>query len=125
MVETVYRKVVLHEVEMASSKRFEGAGHYSGDFKFDPNSTRNEGRWRLKDPSQFAGKFTRIKSKRTPGVSYLVGYNAGRKKWEVQAIRFDKRIIDERKAALWWNKNKNRFKKEWEWPGGQHPSLKG
>jgi len=82
-------------------------------FKFDPNSTENEGRWRLKDP-KFFSRYFRLKSK-TPGVSYVMGKNSKTKKVEVQAIRFDKRKINEKQATRWWEKNKHRFRKEWTW----------
>jgi len=83
-------------------------------FQFDPNSTQNEGRWRLKDPKHFT-KYFRVKSK-TPGITYVMGHNRKTKKVEVQAIRFNKKIMNERKAAQWWRRNKDRFRKEWVWP---------
>ena len=40
--------------------------------KFDPNSTINQGRWRLRDPKDFERMWT-VKTK-SPGVTYIAGF---------------------------------------------------
>ena len=79
-----------------------GAG---GDrpFKFDPNSTENEGRFRLMDPKLVTDYFRRKSS--TPGVSYVMGkFDDGETK--IQAIRFDKARFSEEEAAKWYEDNR-------------------
>jgi hypothetical protein len=81
-------------------------------FKFDPNSTKNEGRWRLLDPATIlSSSYFRRKSS-TNGVSYVIGKNQQHIK-VIQAIRFDKSVFTEQKAAEWWYANKDRFVKIW------------
>ena len=63
--------------------------------KFDPNSTINQGRWRLKDPNDFERMWT-VKTK-IPGVTYIAGYLKENHKFGVQAIRFDKKLWTEKK----------------------------
>jgi len=85
------------------------------EFKFDPNSTKNEGRWRLKDPAEFEkGTYFRRKSS-TEGVSYVMAKHKESGKVEVQAIRFNKNILSEKDAAEWWAENKHRFERTWTW----------
>lgn len=91
-------------------------------FKFDPNSTENEGRFRLRDPRDFDDKtFRRWKEwagVRAPkGVSFIVGNLKNSKKKALQSIRFDRTIWDEEKAGkLWENlKDKPGFQKTWVW----------
>ncbi len=80
-------------------------------FKFDPNSTDNQGRWRLRDPGQFK-RFWTEQDKDDKGISYIMGeLKSGGT--EVRAIRFNKSKWSESKAATWWNKNKSGFKKSW------------
>lgn len=75
-------------------------------FAFDPNSTQNEGRFRLYPQNELTDYFRRKSS--TPGVSYVIGKDqAGNE--VVQAIRFDKGIMPEQKAGQWWEDNKSRF----------------
>lgn len=114
-------------------------------FKYDLNSTKNEGRWRLKNPKWFF-RYWRLKNPAqirdfgdpdesclkvpfTDGVSYVVGipsrskyqgirhiYNASnghKMQIAIQAIRFDKRVISEEQAAVWWEKNSHFFDKTW------------
>lgn len=76
-------------------------------FKFDPNSTENEGRFRLYPPEKLTD-YTRWGSS-TKGVSYVVGKDADGKS-VTQAIRFDRDIFTEEKARTWWNENRSRFK---------------
>ena len=78
--------------------------------KFDPNSTPNQGRWRLKDPDLFRNMWT--KHDKEEGISYIVGFLKNNA-YAVQAIRFDKSVWTEKKADKWWNENKKRFTKTW------------
>lgn len=81
-----------------------------GEFKFDPNSTENEGRWRLLDPKILTDYFRRKSS--TPGISYVMGKdNDGKDR--IQAIRFDKSVWDEKSASEWWDKNKDKYERIW------------
>ena len=76
-------------------------------FKFDFNSTPNFGRFRLKDPSLFSRMWTRHDSE-YPGISYIIG-NLQDGKYATQAIRFDRSLWTEKRAASWWKKNSHRF----------------
>jgi hypothetical protein len=83
-------------------------------FKFDPNSTKNEGRWRLIDPEKFtkgSGWF-RKKNPNYPGISYVFG-NIKNGKTEKQTIRFDKSIFTEEKASEWWEEHKKDYERIW------------
>lgn len=90
-------------------------------YQFDPNSTKNEGRWRLIDPKKFVkdkGSWFRKKDDRYPGISYVFGYlkdKHGRKTGGPvrQTIRFNKRIWSENKAREWWEKHSHEYNKEW------------
>lgn len=81
-------------------------------FEFDPNSTKNQGRWRLRDPNDFHRMWTE-QEKKYEGISYIVGLVAGDQK-TIQAIRFDKDIWDEEKAAKWWSQHKDEYEKIWQ-----------
>lgn len=81
-------------------------------FKFDPNSTIYQGRWRLRSPSEFSRMWTRH-DVQARGISYIVGLLKTEGKFGIQSIRFDRTIWTEKKAAVWWKKNKSRFKKYW------------
>jgi DNA polymerase/3'-5' exonuclease PolX len=80
--------------------------------KFDPNSTINQGRWRLRDPNDFERMWT-VKTK-SPGVTYIAGYLKENRKFGVQAIRFDKKLWTEKEAAKWWNERKDKYIKTWQ-----------
>ncbi len=83
-------------------------------FAFDPNSTENEGRFRLLPPDAIQkDSYFRTKSK-TDGISFVKGKLIGSDKIVYQAIRFDKNIIPEDEAAKWWEKNKSKFKPGWD-----------
>lgn len=86
-------------------------------FTFDPNSTTNEGRWRLRDPNTVHRYFRRESS--TPGVSYVMGKDKSTGEDVIQAVRFDKVIFTEPEAARWWlkNKKKDEFTRLWTWKG--------
>lgn len=81
------------------------------EFKFDPNSTENEGRWRLYSPSLIAkDSYFRRKSS-TAGISYVMGKASGgpaKGKSVIQAVRFDKEKFSESEASKWWSKNHGR-----------------
>lgn len=87
-------------------------------FRFDPNSTSAQGRFRLKDPK----KFKRVWTRRDPhakGVTQIIGImDDGR--FATQAIRFDRERWTESEAGAWWAKNSSRFRKVWrpkDWHG--------
>jgi hypothetical protein len=81
----------------------------SRPFAFDPNSTVNEGRFRLYLPELIAeGSYYRQPSG-SLGVSFVKGENIKTGKIIIQAIRFNKSIISEEKASEWWQINKNKF----------------
>lgn len=92
-------------------------------FRFDPNSTENEGRWRLMDPKIFEqGSIRRWnvwKEIKASGVQFVMGKDTRDDEWKPQAIRFKKSddkgqsLWTEEKAAGWWNQNKGQFEKEW------------
>ena len=78
-------------------------------FAFDPNSTQNEGRFRLKPPDDFdPNSYFRRKSS-TEGISYVMGKPKEGGKTEIQAIRFDKNKISEPDAQKWWEQNKEKY----------------
>jgi DNA polymerase/3'-5' exonuclease PolX len=80
-------------------------------FKFDPNSTKNQGRWRLRDPNDFHTMWTE-QDKNYEGISYIVGSLYNEEK-AIQAIRFNKTDWDEEKAAKWWQTHKSNYCKSW------------
>lgn len=89
---------------------------------WDPNSTVNEGRWRLRDPKEFDQSTFRRWTKwggvtAPPGVTFIVGdlLSGGK---AVQTIRFDKAVYDEKTANQFWQTIKDRpgFQKRWAWP---------
>tara|TARA_R110002020_G_scaffold393357_5_gene603629 strand:- start:121 stop:1095 length:975 start_codon:yes stop_codon:yes gene_type:complete len=94
-------------------------------FKFDPNSTKNQGRWRLKDPDEFERMWTR-QDKNDKGISFIVGtLKSG--KHGTQAVRFSKEHWEEPAAKKWWGKNKKRFTKTWtpsDWTAWKKKKLK-
>lgn len=85
-------------------------------FKFDPNSTEHEGRWRLHDPKYFTDYFrtTKYKGIEVPGVSFVMGRDKRDGKIKPQAIRFDKSLWTEARAAKFWEKYKDYFEKTWK-----------
>jgi DNA primase len=80
-------------------------------FRFDPNSTEAQGRYRLKDPKQFKRFWTR-RDPRAAGVTHIIGImDDGR--FATQAIRFDRDVWSEPEAGRWWSRNSDRFRKVW------------
>lgn len=85
-------------------------------FKFDPNSTVNEGRFRLFPPEDIK-KDTYFRTKNHPqtkehvdGISYVMGRRSDNNKLTIQAIRFNKNMWSEYQAGQWFNENKSKFK---------------
>lgn len=89
---------------------------------YDPNSTTNEGRYRLIDPKEFIkSSIRRWKEwagvEAPPGISYIVGDLKKTKKKALQALRFDKNKITEDEAEEFWEliKDYPGFVKTWDW----------
>lgn len=82
----------------------------SRPFKFDINSTEQQGRFRINDPKIFNRMWTRHDPIHK-GISYIVGLKKEDNSFAVQSIRFNKNIWTEKKAATWWKANRKRFKK--------------
>lgn len=78
-------------------------------FKYDPNSTKNEGRFRLQSPELFEKDSYFRRKSTTDGVSYVMGKKSDTGNIEIQAVRFNKNKISERESSKWWDKNKNRL----------------
>ncbi len=87
---------------------------YDRPFKWDPNSTTNEGRFRIFPPDQLESYFRTKKHPWTKeivdGISYVMGKRIDNGKLTLQAIRFDKRIWNEDQAREWFNDNRRKFK---------------
>lgn len=83
-------------------------------FKFDPNSTKNEGRLRIVSPKEFKpNSYWRKKDKDEPGISFVMGEKKDGTT-TVQAIRFDLSKWDENSAGAWWKKNRSKYNKTWK-----------
>jgi hypothetical protein len=81
-------------------------------FRFDPNSTEQQGRYRLKDPKLFRRFWTR-KDPSASGITHIIGVlHDGM--FATQAIRFDRDQWSEAEAARWWTRNSRRFRKAWK-----------
>jgi len=81
------------------------------EFKFDPNSPENDGRWRLYSPGLIVKDSYFCRKSSTAGVSYVMGKaSGGPAKGEsvIQAVRFDKDKFTEAEASKWWSKNHGR-----------------
>lgn len=78
---------------------------------YDPNSSINQGRFRLIDPKKFKKMWTKH-DLQYKGISYIVGILKNNK-FGKQSIRFDKNIWSEKKAKNWWKHNNKNFIKEW------------
>jgi len=92
-------KVGGEEVEAEGEAWERGAER---NFAFDPDSTKNEGRFQLLPPGQVSDYFNRYSS--TEGVRYVMGKTeAGAE--VVQSVRFKKELFTEDKAGKWWEKN--------------------
>ena len=91
-------------------------------FKFDPNSTENEGRYRIRDPKDFKkDTFRRWKQwagiYAPKGVTFIVGELKDSSEKALQSIRFNKKYWDEKKAGEFIEtlKDNEGFEKHWEW----------
>lgn len=101
---------------------------------FDPNSTKNEGRFRLIDPGQFEPDSFRsfeawpFGSPLPAGIRVIAGRIKGSTEWAAQTIRFDRgtgitrlaagivpHAWTEDEAEDWWEANRHRFRKTWTW----------
>jgi len=96
--------------------------HKQAKFKFDPNSTENEGRYRIRDPKEFKeDSFRRWKQWAgiiaPKGVTFIVGELKDTGEKALQAIRFNKKYWDEKEAGKFIDslKGNKGFKKEWKW----------
>lgn len=95
-------------------------------FEFDPNSTINEGRFRLRPPTSISDYFQKgtykisgkqsdfISRNKFKGFSFPDGIRAiiGKTKngiEEIQALRFNKEKWSEEKAGKWFEQNKDKF----------------
>lgn len=85
---------------------------------FDPNSTENEGRYRLRDPKTIKpGSYFRQQAKGAPGITYMMGRDKQTDKIVIQAIRFDKSKVSEAEAKAWYRKQQGRSSFEKHWKG--------
>lgn len=75
-------------------------------FSFDPNSSVNEGRFRLYPPRGLENYYR--SDTETTGVYEIIGVKGGRH--IVQALRFDKDLFNEEEARAWWEKHKGQYK---------------
>lgn len=125
-----YRAGIKEESKPPGSKgKEEIVGNWekgeSRPFAFDPNSTENEGRFRLLPSTNIKGTSYFRRKSRTNGVSYIVGKDKATGEEVTQAIRFDKSVMPEEKAAKWWEENKGRFEFYGSKPKEEIQSVKG
>lgn len=99
-------------------------------FKYDLNSTDNQGRFRLRDPRSFSKMWTQH-NPQYKGISYIAGILKSNGKYAKQSIRFDKSLWTEAKASKWWDKHHNEYEKTWtnrdwkeNWISKKKPELK-
>lgn len=76
-------------------------------FAFDPNSTSDEGRFRLYPP-ELLHNYIRVHSK-YDGIDYIFGKTASGKQVQ-QTIRFDTSKYPFSRAKQWWESHKDSFK---------------
>lgn len=79
---------------------------------WDPNSTINQGRFRLRNPKDFKIMWTQY-NPQYKGISYIAGTLKSNGKYAKQSIRFDKSLWTEAKASKWWEKHKSEYIKLW------------
>jgi len=91
-----------------------GVSRETEKFRYDPDSTKNQGRVRLNDAAGFEKPWVTKKSG-TRGITETWGTNKETGESELHALRFDKGLWPEEKATGWWEKNQGRFKKTWKW----------
>lgn len=108
-IEAPPKKIVAKGKEKVKAEIGDWSKGESRPFAFDPNSTENEGRFRLL-PTESIKKESYFRRKSsTPGVSYIMGKDKDSGKEVTQAIRFDKSVMPEEKAWEWWKENRGRF----------------
>lgn len=84
-------------------------------FRWDPNSTKNEGKFRLVAPDELTekGYYRTTKNPYTKetikGISYVMGKRKDNNKLVIQSIVFDKNEWNEYQAQQWFNDNKHKF----------------
>lgn len=96
------------------------------NFKWDDNSTKKEGRFRLApprsvdpnyfdadayvvrgEPSDFISRKKALSIELPHGIRAIVGKVNGEER--IQTLRFNKEVWTEKKATNWWEKNKDKF----------------
>eukprot|EP00698_Gefionella_okellyi_P003667 TRINITY_DN13432_c0_g1_i1.p1 TRINITY_DN13432_c0_g1~~TRINITY_DN13432_c0_g1_i1.p1 ORF type:complete len:566 (-),score=97.87 TRINITY_DN13432_c0_g1_i1:57-1754(-) len=92
------RKPILEEIKL---------------FRFDPVSTEDMGRFRLRDPSMYDAVTWFRKASAQRGVSLVCSRHSKTLESEVLEVRFDREYFTEMQAALWWVQHKHRFHREW------------
>ena len=118
----------IHEGEEKAEEIIETAHvcscniHKQAKFRFDPNSTENEGRYRIRDPKEFKQEsFRRWKQWAgviaPKGVTFIVGELKDTGEKALQAIRFNRKYWDEKEAEKFIDslKGNKGFKKNWKW----------
>ena len=78
-------------------------------FKPDPNSTKNEWRFRLADPSEFREDSFLSRRSTVAGIRYVIGKKKGSDEYVVQSIRINKKKVSWTKAKKWWKENEDKF----------------
>eukprot|EP00698_Gefionella_okellyi_P021735 TRINITY_DN7112_c0_g1_i1.p1 TRINITY_DN7112_c0_g1~~TRINITY_DN7112_c0_g1_i1.p1 ORF type:complete len:582 (-),score=143.50 TRINITY_DN7112_c0_g1_i1:412-2157(-) len=84
------------------------------DFRFDPTSNADTGRWRLQDPEQYEIGSDYRKASGQRGVALVCARHIKTGDIQVVEIRFDKSRFPEDDAAFWWDRNMHRFDKTWQ-----------
>jgi len=90
-------------------------------FRPDPNSTKNEMRWRLRDPADFERFWSALYYKPLRAREYIALPDGVRaitgKLWSgrvtVQALRFNRGKWTEARARQWWQRHAHQFEKTW------------
>lgn len=78
-------------------------------FKPDPNSTKNEWRFRLANPSEFNEDSFLSRRSTVAGIRYVIGKKKGSDEYVVQSIRMNKKKVSWTKAKKWWKENEDKF----------------
>mmetsp|Transcript_14880 Transcript_14880/g.14986 ORF Transcript_14880/g.14986 Transcript_14880/m.14986 type:complete len:146 (-) Transcript_14880:4-441(-) len=78
---------------------------------FDPSSTDETGRFRVRDAREFTTKsMHRRTDSQSSGVTLLIGTRRDIDREEVITLLFDRKVFgSEHLAKEWWDKNKSRF----------------
>lgn len=78
-------------------------------FKPDPNSTKNEWRFRLANPSEFNEDSFLSRRSTVAGIRYVIGKKKGSDEYVVQSIRINRKKVSWTKARKWWKENEDKF----------------